>query len=102
MKTIEALIRGLFSSWAPVLVWLTTGSVLFAVLSSVPALLTTAANRLTALLNSIPSVNLGGLLAKANVVMPISEFFQLLGLYLALRVVCVVIRLVKGIIPTLG
>lgn len=45
---------------------------------------------------------LAGYMSSANFILPVTEAFLMIGFYLALRIVCVIVRLVKGATPTLG
>jgi len=51
---------------------------------------------------SVSTANVSQYLGYANYIFPVAEAFVMLTALFALRVVCVIVRLIKGIIPTLG
>jgi len=109
MATIAAILRWFADRWAWLLTWLLAPFVLLyqlwteltAVLVAGLATATDWVQDMAAALSTDSSA-FAGYLKYANSMFPLTETLALASLWLGLKVITVVVRLVKGVIPTYG
>lgn len=92
-------LAGFLSIFAPVVPILIA---LWALVSYLPGLVTSLASHVDQASQLMQTSGIGAYLGQANRIVPLSELFSMIVVLMGTRIVCTIIRLIKGWIPTLG
>lgn len=87
---------GIFGPIVPILV------ALWALFAYLPGLVASLASHVDAAAALMETSGIGAYLGQADRIAPLTEIFSMLVILIGTRVVCTIIRLIKGWIPTLG
>jgi len=102
MNTIIRLLQAMWTGFGPVVFVSTTLASLLGIGAALPDLLSSLSTRYAAAVASIPTTNIAGYYATANALTPLTETLALMVVLLGVSLVCLIIRIIKGLIPTYG